>query len=122
MRAPMFKYLMPALLLSAAALPTLGQSTSNPPPQPDQYCIINAYPQDKDRAEMTLLGGSASPANVNQSQQTAEAQQVKRFAYEVDALNYMSSHGWELVSTTTIIGGRYASTTGVRYYLRRRGN
>lgn len=102
------KHLLLTLLLSSPIL-TAAQTR-----QPDQYCILEANARTKDRAELKLLAG-ADPAKTGQIE---EVQQVASFEYEADALNYLSSHGWEVISVTpTILTG---NDRGARYYLRRR--
>ncbi len=82
--------------------------------QSDQYCILEASSRSKDRANLKLLAG-ADPAKTGQVE---EIQQVEGCKYEVDALNYLSTRGWEVISVTpTSISGH---DDGVRYYLRRR--
>ena len=101
------KYLLLAFLLSVSTL-AVAQAQ-----QADQYCLLEASARTKDRAELKLLAG----ANLGKTMQS-EAQQVAGFEYEADALNYLSSHGWEVVSVTPIVIS--GTDRGVRYYLRRR--
>jgi hypothetical protein len=101
------RYLLLPFLFS---LPTLAIAQTR---QPDQYCILEASARTKDRAALKLLAG-VDPAKTGQVE---EVQQVASFEYEADALNYLSSHGWEVLSVTpTSMNG---NDRGVRYYLRR---
>ena len=100
------KTLLFALLLS---LPTMALAQTR---QPDQYCILVSYYKTKDRAGLKLLAGT-NPAKIGLAE---EVTQVASLEDETDALNYMSSHGWEVVSTS-IMSSQYGAT-GVRYCLR----
>lgn len=101
-------YILSALL--ACSLSSVLAQTR----QADQYCILEAEARTKDRATLKLLAG-ADPAK---NGQVEEVQQVASFEYEVDALNYLSSHGWEVINATPAIFNGHDS--GARYYLRRR--
>jgi hypothetical protein len=102
------KHLLLALLLSSPTL-TVAQTR-----QPDQYCILEAGARTKDRAALKLLAG-ADPAKTGQVE---EVQQVAAFEFEADALNYLSSRGWEVISVTP--ASYNGNNNGARYYLRRR--
>lgn len=98
------------LIASLLLLPTLALAQST---KPDQYCILKSDHKAKDRAALKLLVG-ADPAKTGQVE---EMQQIASLEHEADALNYLSSHGWEVISVTPITNG--AGDTGVRYCLRR---
>ncbi|MVN76056.1 hypothetical protein GO988_06940 [Hymenobacter sp. HMF4947] len=103
----MKKLVLVAGLLVAFLPPALAQTV---PPQPDQYCILETASRSGNRSLVSLITG-ADPA---QTQQTEEVARMKTFEYEVDALNYLSSRGWEVISV-----GQRNQGGGVRYYLRR---
>jgi hypothetical protein len=102
------KHLLLALLLSSPAL-AIAQTQ-----QADQYCILEADTRTKGRAELRLLAG----ADPTKNGQAEEVQQVVGFEYEADALNYLSSQGWEVISVTSVTYN--GNHNGARYYLRRR--
>jgi hypothetical protein len=102
------------LLALSLLLPTLPVVAQTAPRQPDQYCILVAYARTKDRASLKLVVG-ADPAKTGQLE---EVQRVDGFEYEVDALNYLATHGWEVISITPTINS--GGDSGARYYLRRR--
>jgi hypothetical protein len=102
------KSLLFALLLS---LPTLALAQTR---QPDQYCILETTNRSKGRAALLLSAGT-DPAKTGQVE---EVQQIANLENEVDALNYLSSRGWEIINVTSL---SYSGTVGgARYYLRRR--
>jgi hypothetical protein len=59
---------------------------------------LEARGRTKARAALNLLAG-ADPAKIGLVE---EVRQVANLEDETDALNYMSSHGWEVVSTSNI--------------------
>ncbi len=96
------------ILFLMGARPALAQAV-----RPSQYCILEAEYKRHNGAGLTLLTGTNPAAN-----QVEEATKVASMAYEVDALNYLSSHGWEVISTTVLNHGP-GTIYATRYYLRR---
>jgi hypothetical protein len=85
------KYLLFLGFLGSVA-PAFAQVV--PVTTPDQYCLLEVTPTGKDRDRIKLLAGSPDSAPRGQQE---EAEHVKGLAYEADALNYMSTHGWQVV-------------------------
>lgn len=101
-----------ALLL---ALPTLALAQA-PTLQPGQYQYGLLHVSYKNK-------GSAITLNVGSRDQTdpaqaAEVTQAATYRMEIDAVNYLSSRGWEVYNAEFI--GSYSIALGCRYYLRRR--
>jgi hypothetical protein len=105
---------MKHLLLTCILAGSLLSAQAQTPHRPDQYCILESSYRSKDRAVLKLLAGT-DPAKIGLVE---EVTQVANLEDETDALNYMSSHGWEVVSTS-IMSSQYGAN-GVRYCLRRR--
>lgn len=77
----------------------------------EQYCIVNAVGQANGRAAIKLVVG-----NRYISGQGADAAQVDNCSYEVDALNYLASSGWQVFS---VVPYQFEQGPGTRYFLRR---
>jgi hypothetical protein len=78
---------------------------------PEQYCIVNAVGQADGKAVIKLVVG-----NRYISGQLMEAAQVNSCSYEVDALNYLATCGWQVIS---IVPYQFEQGPGTRYFLRR---
>jgi hypothetical protein len=102
----------PVILLSLAA--GLAIHTAHAQTQADQYSVLEAQSRAHGLAKLQLLPGPSAP----NSQQAAEVTKVATYDTEADALNYLSSQGWEVLGLMplTVQG----TTTGARYCLRRR--
>lgn len=100
------------LLLTAPryATPAAAKATALAAPA-EQYCIVNAVGQADGRATIRLMVG-----NRYISGQLMEATQVNNCFYEVDALNYLASCGWQVFS---IVPYQFEQGPGTRYFLRR---
>jgi hypothetical protein len=110
----MFKYFTFSLLLLLAtpryATPAAAKATA-PAATTEQYCIVNAVGQADGKAAIKLVVG-----NRHVSGQLMEAAQVNSCSYEVDALNYLASCGWQVIS---IVPYQFEQGAGTRYVLRR---
>jgi hypothetical protein len=89
-----------------AAAKTTALATS-----PEQYCIVNAVGQADGKAAIKLVVG-----NRYISGQLMEAAQVNSCSYEIDALNYLATCGWQVIS---IVPYQFEQGPGTRYFLRR---
>lgn len=105
---------MKQLLLMCLLAGPLAAAQAQTPRRPDQYCILESAYKTKDRAGLKLLAGT-DPAKIGLTEEVA---QVASLEDETNALNYLSSRGWEVVSAS-IIGNQYGPS-GVRYCLRRK--
>ena len=105
---------MKILLLSFAGIinPALAQVS----PPVNQYGILETQRKAKNQVVMVFLDGT--PAGPTTSQESDEEAFVKKSLYEVDALNYLASHGWEIVAITAETFNGH--TCGNRYYFRKR--
>ncbi|RZK28178.1 MAG: hypothetical protein EOO61_22425 [Hymenobacter sp.] len=114
----MLKLLTLALLLSAAAFPTLAQttpSTSSVQGGQYQYCqLIGIGIGSKDA--YLEYGQRAKPAITN-PELDALNEQIKKMDSVIAGLNYMTNHGWEYLGVSSISPG---SVSYVIYTLRRR--
>ncbi len=101
-----------ALLL---ALPTLAlaQASALQPGQ-YQYGVLQVTFKNKG-SKIILAVGSREQTDPAQA---GEVTQVATYQRETDAVNYLSSRGWEVYSTDFF--GSFSGVQGCRYYLRRR--
>jgi hypothetical protein len=110
----MFKYFTFSLLLLLStpryATPAAAKATT-PAATTEQYCIVNAVGQADCKAAIKLVVG-----NRYISGQLMEAAQVNSCSYEVDALNYLATCGWQVIS---IVPYQFEQGPGTRYVLRR---
>jgi hypothetical protein len=110
----MFKYFTFSLLLLSAtpryATPAAAKATVLADAT-EQYCIVNAVGQADGKAAIKLVVG-----NRYISGQLMEAAQVNSCSYEVDALNYLATCGWQVIS---IVPYQFEQGPGTRYILRR---
>jgi len=110
----MTKLLTLSLLLVLAtpryATPVAAKATALAVPA-EQYCIVNAVGQANGRAAIKLVVG-----NRYISGQGMDAAQVDNCSYEVDALNYLASSGWQVFS---VMPYQFEQGPGTRYFLRR---
>jgi hypothetical protein len=77
----------------------------------EQYCIVNAVGQADGRAVIKLVVGQRYISG-----QSMDAAQVDNCSYEVDALNYLASSGWQVFS---VVPYQFEQGPGTRYFLRR---
>ena len=110
----MSKYFTLSLLLLLAipgyTTPAAAKATA-PTAATEQYCIVNAVGQADGKAAIKLVVG-----NRYSSGQLMEAAQVNSCSYEVDALNYLATCGWQVIS---IVPYQFEQGAGTRYFLRR---
>ncbi|TVT42573.1 hypothetical protein FNT36_00275 [Hymenobacter setariae] len=110
----MFKYFTFSLLLLLSTpgytTPAVAKATA-PATATEQYCIVNAVGQADGKAAIKLVVG-----NRYISGQLMEAAQVNSCSYEVDALNYLATCGWQVIS---IVPYQFEQGPGTRYILRR---
>jgi len=96
----MLKYLFCALLLTVAA-PSFAQTVPGAATgQPKQFCrlFINLRGLTSYAADIRMMYGQESKkAPVADSRLAAEAAKVAEFDTEAQALDYLSSQGWEVV-------------------------
>lgn len=104
------KHLLLVCLLADSLPSAFAQTTKSA-----QYCIVEADYKAKNKAAFTLITGADSAT----TGRTEEVNQVTKMVYEADALNYLSTHGWEVISTATRTGatGAFYAT---RHNLRRK--
>lgn len=96
----MLKYLFCALLLTAAASSFAQAAPGAATGQPKQFCrlFINLRGLTGSVVDIKMLYGQESrKAPVSDSRLAAEAARVTEFDTEAQALNYLSSQGWELM-------------------------
>ena len=105
---------MKHLLLTYLLAGSLFSAQAQTQRRPDQYCVLESSYRPKYRAGLRLLAGT-DPAKIGLAE---EVTQVTNLEDETDALNYMSSRGWEVVSTSNT--GTQYGISGVRYCLRRK--
>lgn len=102
----MLKYLLCALLLTAA--PAFAQTTpGTAASQPKQFCrlYVSLRTLTERAVSIKLLYGQESKkAPVVDGRLAADAAKVAEFDTETQALDYLSSQGWELVGYQVLPG------------------
>ena len=102
------------LLLSLIGI--INQALAQVSPPTNQYGILETQRKSKAQVVMVFLDGT--PAGPNTSQESTEEAFVKKSLYEIDALNYLAAHGWEIIAITAETFNGH--TCGNRYYFKKR--
>lgn len=114
-KAIQFRKLVSFLAVPLLTLPmsALAQAPALQPGQ-YQYGVLHIAYKNKG-SDIKLNVGSREKTDPAQA---AEVTQVATYQWEIDAVNYLSSRGWEVYSTDYI--GSFSIAQGCRYHLRRR--
>lgn len=107
----MLTLLLGAGLAFASPTPQPCQNPVTQTVQTEEYCrlVVNAVPFSN-RESVALDYSQKFPSQINLA---AEAKKIQAFGSLMDALNYMGSKGWELVTS-------YSITASQQHYLLRR--
>ncbi|AMR26764.1 hypothetical protein A0257_06330 [Hymenobacter psoromatis] len=113
-------FLFAALLLNApvAWAQTAPAAPPTTAPAPYRYCALvvdDRYFSIPDR--LALDYGQGAPGALPDPEMAEMATNIRGSRSVIDALNYLTRHGWELVQVTTVPSETTGSGTDYRHYV-----
>lgn len=106
------------LIMLSLPIWAMAQTDSLTNKAKEQYCMVTEVPKSLSNSVNISVDFGQPTGLFSSSKLKDEAGKVKSFNSIINALNYMASLGWELISCNVIVGGQESYST--RYIMKKK--